>query len=502
MTPAEANLALYRFILKGRWWLIVAAAVCGGALAGAVLWFLPPKYEATTSVQITPIIADPYETSQRASTLIDRQTEATIARSMAVAELAVAELDGSLAISDVRNATSITPIADTTILNISFQADNAKIAQQGADAMASAYLTYRAAQAELEVGTLRSRLASQLEQLRQDLGEANTLAALADPDSREASQAISDRDLIMAELNGLVSRKNNLDAISTTGGSTLTAASGNPVTVSPSRTTLLTSGVFGGLLIGIVLSFTIKTTNIRFRTPKQLETFVGVPVVGNLTAAPDGAAVTRVDQSSLLNIREEILHRLESGTILILDDAGIGRGVAFQLGSALAQVGAEVNLFASVDEGFEPEEHGLSAEEFDFDSDQVAENTTHYAVDSLSKFRLFLSTSTDGAENFDAALAGILPERVREAQPATFNIIYLRGDEAQTVLLTAMRFTDVALISVQLKRVKFGALSTTIDKFQQYGIEELGVLAVTRGSKKTRPTEQKEIALAVKAEPA
>src|SRR5699024_11452146 len=120
------------------------------------------------------------------------------------------------------------------------------------DPLIQAYRSYRASQASVRLSIMIAMIDDQFTGLRRELVDAKAQAAVAEPDSSEANQAASDRELITIEINSLITRKNVLESINTSGGVILTPARENPLDTAPSAKTVAASGVLGGLLLGVV----------------------------------------------------------------------------------------------------------------------------------------------------------------------------------------------------------------------------------------------------------
>lgn len=131
--------------LKSRWPMLVAGLCVGALLAVVVSFAVPAKYSATTSVSVNPMNTGPLTAAVDAAKTVSMPTEAGLATSRKVAQVAAESLlpEHSLSASTITDSTRVTSPDNSLILNISYSGETAAQAAAGADAVAEAYLSTR-----------------------------------------------------------------------------------------------------------------------------------------------------------------------------------------------------------------------------------------------------------------------------------------------------------------------------------------------------------------------
>lgn len=187
--PMDVPAALWR-----RRGLILVLTLITVAAALAVSFTRPTLYTSTAKVWVKPTAINP-PGSVPITASLDMPTESELARSQPVAELAADTLDSTP--GDVLSHVAVNRPPDGLILEISFTSGTPEAAQLGAQAVADAYLEFRAAQAATAV----ERAVEQAEQ---------QIAALQDEADKLAKQAAEDGT---PEDTGAIERANRLDQV-------------------------------------------------------------------------------------------------------------------------------------------------------------------------------------------------------------------------------------------------------------------------------------------------
>lgn len=124
-----------------RRWLVVLLAVLLGALGGAAYAELTPdRYDATTSLVVSPVISNPLTGSRED---VNIRTEQEILGSREVARHAADSLDITGSGERLRSEVSVAAPMGSQILQVTVRAESPQEAAEGADAIADAYLELR-----------------------------------------------------------------------------------------------------------------------------------------------------------------------------------------------------------------------------------------------------------------------------------------------------------------------------------------------------------------------
>jgi len=236
--------------LRRHWPVVAVCAVIGLVLGVLASFAVPSSFDATSTVSVNPMNADPLGSSDDVERSISMPTEVGIATSAQVAAAASKALKPDITISadDVRDATTVESPDGSFILNIRFSGDTAKQAAAGADAVADAYLATRRAVAEAEVERL---VTSAQEQIAAVQTSAN-LPENAGPLQQRALGVQADAlGTKLAQLSNI-----DLDPGQVVGDA---EAPGSPST--PGAVPLGLAGLFLGLLAGVPIALLRKDEN-------------------------------------------------------------------------------------------------------------------------------------------------------------------------------------------------------------------------------------------------
>lgn len=349
-TEAQSlELRRYVTILKRRWLVVVLGVVMGVGLGAAYLFVTPTSYVAASLVNINVISSEPFNNPREPSGLIDTQTEVQTVRSSRVVTAASESLSNGATPSDVRSAVAAEVYDDATVVRITYQAEGARAAVDGAAAVAQEYLAYRSELAEQRINTISSQLERRRDVLSSRLVDVNARLAAAAPGSGAATQAESERQLLSIELDSLLTQITAVSGIDTTGGTVLTDAADTDVVVSPRRGFVMITAAVAGLLLGIVLAFVRNVLDRRVFDGYDVTNAGGGQLLG--TMASSRQAVTSVDSTDLdavRSLRERLLVTLPTrNAVLAVADVGRARvpsEVAFGLALAMVETGRTVEL--------------------------------------------------------------------------------------------------------------------------------------------------------------
>lgn len=200
-TTATLGIDHYAFVLLRQWKIVAAAAVAGALIAGATLLLVPRTYTATTTVLANVITVNPFSQGQSASQLFDYATEASIARSQSVVDLAAPSIPGGREPAEIRDNLEVSTSSDSTVVVIAYTAGSESQARTGADALATSYLDYRSAKAEERIDAAVTNLDDSLADLNDELAGANAALATNAPETQVYIEASSVKDSVTLEIN-------------------------------------------------------------------------------------------------------------------------------------------------------------------------------------------------------------------------------------------------------------------------------------------------------------
>ena len=302
--PYSSELADYLAVVRRRWRVILVLTCCGLLVGVAAIKLATKEYTATASVYITALKGADSQALGGLPGPVNMDNAANLVRSQTVAQLADRRLRAPLAASQLRGRVSVAVPANTTILNISCEAPNAGDAAACANAIAGAYLSVR-------------------------LTLATDSISGKTPDTTAA-------------------------------GHVITPASAPASPSSPRPVLLIASGLLAGLVIGLIAAFLVDHRDQRLRTPRDVERFLGLPVVPSLpfasslqTGRAGIASGSDVPVSQLAELARFAAAGLgDDGQVILVAtaDASAGPGVsvvAASLAAVLSQPGGNVWLTAT-----------------------------------------------------------------------------------------------------------------------------------------------------------
>jgi len=376
--PHSVDLRDYWSIVRRRWRLIAVMSVIGVLAGAAYSVERGPSYTATAQVVVQPVTQGPLNQSTQATSQVNMSTEQAIAQSGPVIQQAAATLKvpASTLESAATKRLSVTVPASTlttsNVLQIGWQASSKPAAQQGANAFASAYLSYRHHQLAGQIAVLQGTLQQQISSLRTQIAQLS--GQLAGNVSATTHQVLSIR------LNELTSQASTAEAqlaalptYNDSGGSVIPAVL-NGKSSSFGRSALVGIGLILGLLLGLAIAFARDLSDDRVRDAAQLEQRLGAPVLAIVPAAEAAAARRRgraapsstaiaiatepdsraADTARILRATVEAVssrHNLRVLMVVAADTSMSAGLVVAELGVALAESGRRVLLVASDTQG-------------------------------------------------------------------------------------------------------------------------------------------------------
>jgi Mrp family chromosome partitioning ATPase len=277
-TPASSDLSQYGALLRRRWWVVVALAVIGLAVGGALLMTRPKVY--TSSAQILVQDASSTDPSQSAKK-INLDTEVAIVKSQQVAVRAKALLRSDESPTSLPGHIEVTAIPNSSVLAISYNASSPAAAQQGAQQYARAYLDNRIEQvkngAARQIAGYRTQIAN-LDKQQKSLIQ-QMLEGVGTAQQRQRQKAEVTR--IQTQMEKFGERVIELDGAIGDPGAIISDARPGQQTA-PITPLYLGSGLMIGLLFGVLAALWRDRADRRIRRADDIERLLSLPVLLNV----------------------------------------------------------------------------------------------------------------------------------------------------------------------------------------------------------------------------
>jgi non-specific protein-tyrosine kinase len=359
--PSEGTLDIREFMSKvGRHkWLILLVAASVTLLVAIYSYSRPSVYESTAQFLVRPTLVQPLQANPFDS--VSMATEMQLVTSAQVADIARETIGGTVTLQDALDSVSVTNPANTQILDISYSAHSPAEAQQGAQAFAQAYQTYKHDQALGTIKTYSETIRAQITELDGEIANLNNrIAASTDPAEQQSltEQRNSVDTARLASQNQLAT----VATLSTDPGQVVEDALRPTSPVSPKHKLDLALGLLLGLIAGVVLASLRDQARDRIQAPPLVARSLDAPILGSIPRThrllvgtahlasvdePHGQAAEayRTLRTNLLAVCRES----KAKTILITS-ARQGEGktsTAANLAVALAQAGRSVVLISA-----------------------------------------------------------------------------------------------------------------------------------------------------------
>jgi uncharacterized protein involved in exopolysaccharide biosynthesis len=348
---ASLELGRYAAVLRRRWGVVLLCVILGLGAAFAYAATAARQVTATALVSINVNTSSGFAAQRSASGLIDAPTEEQLARSASVlgaAASAMAQAGYRVSNLDIRQAVQVNVVPEATVANISYTSTNRNEAVVGADAVAAAYIDYRTEQATAKIQRVTRQLEKQREGLRARLQAINNVLARASSGSARAGAALSDRQVVTAQLNSLVAQMNGIDSVDTSGGSVVTSAADNSVSVSPHKQLIIEIGFLLGLVVGLIVAFVVHAADRRVMDPAAVSDAGGAEVLARFPRRSGVVPPSGDDLDEFRSLRERVLASLSPTepflTVVDLTRAGVPNDLAVNLAYSLAETGRRVHL--------------------------------------------------------------------------------------------------------------------------------------------------------------
>jgi len=359
--PSEGTLDIREFMSKvGRHkWLILLVAASVTLLVAIYSYSRPSVYESTAQFLVRPTLVQPLQSNPFDT--VSMPTEMQLVTSAQVADIARQTIGGNLTLQDALDGVSVTNPANTQILDISYSAHSPAEAQQGAQAFAGAYQTYKHDQAIDTIKTSSDTIRAQITTLDGEIAELNgRIAASTDPvDQQSLTEQRNSLDTVRLSQQNLLA---STATLSSDPGQVVEDALRPTSPVSPKHKMDLALGLLLGLIAGVVLASLRDQARDRIQGPPLVARSLDAPILGSIPRThrllvgtahlasvdePHGQAAEayRTLRTNLLAVCRES----KAKTILITS-ARQGEGkssTAANLAVALAQAGRSVVLISA-----------------------------------------------------------------------------------------------------------------------------------------------------------
>ncbi len=256
--PMDVPAALWR-----RRGLILILTLITLAAALLVSFTRTTLYTSTARVWVKPTAINPPGSIPLTASL-DMPTESELARSLPVAEIAAGMLDSTP--EEVLGRVVVSTPPDGLILEISSTAGTPEVAQQGAQAVADAYLAFRSEQAASAVERAVEQAQQQIAGLQDEADKlSKQLAALSStPRDSDAALELANR---LEQVNGQIAIWRGAASVynvSAVDAGSVIAPAGLPTEPSsPNHLADAARGLLLGLVIGIVAALAVEAARAR-----------------------------------------------------------------------------------------------------------------------------------------------------------------------------------------------------------------------------------------------
>jgi Mrp family chromosome partitioning ATPase/ElaB/YqjD/DUF883 family membrane-anchored ribosome-binding protein len=498
MEPSRpsSDLSHYLGAFRRHWWIALVATGAGLG-GGAVLTQAMPKvYESSASVLVESVSQDTNAEGGRTKGTVNLDTEAQLVGSGAVALKAATLLRSAVSPVELAKSVSVQVPANTTVLVITFKADDPRAAQAGSHAFAEAYLRNREETARSQLDKRIRSLNLKVRQLTTMLAGINAKLAAAPKGSSSESNLQSLRNNSQNQLNSLTGRLNELTTTMVGGGSIISDSRLPEEPTSPNAWLNIGTGGMLGLLLGLGLAYLRERFDRRLVTPTDVRDRGRVPVL----AALDERSTPHFDDvlqpygpgGRVFNrLRNEVLASLDAEDQVIVV-TGTSRGsastlVAANLAAALARTGSDVVLIGAhlpdsvIDTAPLARMLGVSA--LPGLSDLLAGRVSlAQALQRTPRIPSLQVITTGGA----ATAAGLMQsQRLKDTlqtlrKQGGYVVIEAPSTSSSADAQSLASLADAAILAVELRRSKRPALVDATEQLRRVGTKLLGTVVMPR----------------------
>lgn len=492
------DLAHYGAVLARRWRIVVAITILGVLAVVGYLFVVSPTYQATATVSVNAITSDPFDATKSASQLLDMTSEAQIARSVTVAQLASKHLSPAGDPTQLGKHVQVTAPPSTTNLQITYSADSAKTAAKNANAVAAGYLDYRRSTATAQQKQSLTKIAASLAQLRGRLAGLEGILGGTDTTTTRGRDADASRTVVTNQINQLTAQQSALSTMAITPGNVVSQATAPDSASAPRRSLYLGAGFLVALVLGCIGAFIRERFDDRVQNAADLARASGAPFLAAVLARRRSSPLVavaipderrRAEPYRLLRARllPELKRRSLRSVLVVDESRGIDPGAAANIAVALAR--AEHDVVLIVPDWSSPRATVLTAEL------QLAASSTGLAEviggepagpalrESTAAPRLSVLAGTAERDELDPLLAGDRFGAVVDELTASDWFVVIDGSAklSRPDLLALGTAAAASLIVADRAGTRRATVAAITDELRQLGNVVLGCLLVRRG---------------------
>ncbi|AXK37868.1 lipopolysaccharide biosynthesis protein [Streptomyces armeniacus] len=343
----EPDLLREQFRQLLRYRLLIALGLLLGLLGGGWLGISGgDSYSASTEVTLRPGSADPLADGSSGKTELSMGSERRTALSQVVAERAAKKLGESRtpgsALALARDL-QVTNPPNTVVLRFAYTADSPKTAAKRANAFAQAYLDNRQWDTDRQIDHM---VVSYKQQRAPLLKERDRLAEEISglPDGRVLDSSLSSHSSVVGNIAEINSNISKLEALDTTPGNVVSAATPPKSPAGPGLLLLLGLGAAVGTGVGMLAAWVRLVFDPTVRSAGDVVRALRAPVLGTLPRTRRGHPDVLLAEGRLAEEYRSVAFRLA------YDEAFAERRrllVVAPRGSIETALAASVNLSAS-----------------------------------------------------------------------------------------------------------------------------------------------------------
>lgn len=354
------------YLLRRRWWVVVAMAVIGFAVAYAYSSLQPSLYRSVAQINIVTESEDIFSSSPVPNPQREVNTAIFITMSETVQDAALEELGDD---ADGVESIEASAAEETDIVEIAAVADSAELAQRAADAAGDSYIQVQQA---LDVQSRRiqaNQLRGVARQLNDDIDVIDRSLFRGGPDVRLDALRVQ-RGRLVAQQADLRIRANELDIEADINAGSLqfvvpAELPESPFEPTPLQDAILAAGL--GAFLGVTLVLAYDWVNNRVTTPDEVVGLTdGLPILASLPVHGDqrrrrrrlpaieqqlvavGSRADEAYRTLATSIRFSAVGRTTSTLAVTSAVPGEGKTtVVANLGRALAASGARVVIVSA-----------------------------------------------------------------------------------------------------------------------------------------------------------
>ena len=293
--PRSLDLRECWHIVRRHWVIILTATLLGAIAAAGYAVTSGHKYAATSQVVVFgyTLGSSTANSTSSVSSPVNMSTEQAIAQSPPIVARAakILGLPAATLQAEVPKHLSIavpaTTLTTSNVLQITWTAPKARAAQAGANAFATAYLSYRDAALAAQIARLLSRDQRQLTGIQNKIAQLTGQVSKTQQGTPARARVYFQLSQLHQQSTTISSSVASLNNYNVSGGSLIGAALPT-VRSGLGHKVIGAVGVLLGLFIGIVLAFIRDAFDDHVREPAQLERSLGAPTLAVLPPSDNG----------------------------------------------------------------------------------------------------------------------------------------------------------------------------------------------------------------------